>query len=132
MTEPTKDIIRHRVHRAEDTLAEALYLLQGGYVETAVSRCYYACFYAVSAPLLTKELSSKTHKGMRILFGQHIVNTGIMTTSMSKLYSEVFAFRQEGDYEDFPDISAETAQELLTHVREFVKEASELTMKAIE
>ncbi len=132
MTDDAKEIIRHRLHRAEDALAEAAYLLQGKYINSTASRCYYACFYAVSALLLTKNLSSKTHKGIRILLNEHVITSGLMPISAMKFYARLFAFRQEGDYEDFPDISAETASELIAQAKEFVKEASLLTLQAIE
>ena len=131
MTEALKILIRHRLDRAQEALSEASYLLQGSFINSTAARCYYACFYAVSALLLTKNLSSKTHKGMRVLLSEHYANPGILSATASRFYSHVFAYRQEGDYDDFPDISAETAQNLLAQSQEFVREVSTLTLETL-
>ena len=49
-----KTIIKHRIEKAGNTLQEANHLLALGYVNNAVNRIYYACFYAITALLLQK------------------------------------------------------------------------------
>ncbi len=63
MKEETRALIRYRMERAGETLEEAAVMLEKGHVNTAVNRLYYACFYAVSALLLTRELASAKHSG---------------------------------------------------------------------
>jgi uncharacterized protein (UPF0332 family) len=67
MDEMTKEIVRHRLHRAKEALTEATYLLTGNFVLSAASSAYYACFYAVSALLLTENYTSKTEVTQRCL-----------------------------------------------------------------
>jgi len=61
MKEETRILIMYRLERARESLEEAVILLEREYGNTFVNRLYYACFYAVSALLLTRGLSiSKT------------------------------------------------------------------------
>lgn len=131
MNEHTRELIRHRLGRATDAISEAKYLLQGNFIPSAAARSYFACFYAVSALLLTKELSSKTHKGTRILFGQHFIETSIISAERGRFFSEVFAFRQEGDYTDILNISLEDAQNLIVQAEEFVKDIADYATEEI-
>ena len=47
---------------AAETLSAAEYLLRGGYSNDAVSRAYYAMFYAARALLASHNLHPKGHK----------------------------------------------------------------------
>jgi hypothetical protein len=75
-------------------------LLESGHANTCVNRLYYACFYAVSALLLAKGLSSARHSGERALFHQHIVKPGLLDVPLGQLYDKFFDNRQKGDYAD--------------------------------
>lgn len=63
MTKGQQDLIRYKLSRAEETLAEARVMLQTSHLYGAANRIYYACFYAVTALLLTQNLSSSKHSG---------------------------------------------------------------------
>jgi uncharacterized protein (UPF0332 family) len=76
MTPETVALIRYRMARANEALAEATLLLAHEHVPTAVNRLYYAGFYAVSALLLTEGYSSPKHSGIRALFDQHWIALG--------------------------------------------------------
>lgn len=47
-----QDLIQYRLSRAKETLDEVRDLDKLGHWNAAISRLYYACFYAVSALLL--------------------------------------------------------------------------------
>jgi len=51
MTLEERAYIRYRLGRAREALDEARLLLEADHLATAVTRIYYACFYAVSALL---------------------------------------------------------------------------------
>ena len=55
MTPETAELVRYRLGRASESVTEAQLLLANDHVRTAVNRLYHACFYAVSALLLTQE-----------------------------------------------------------------------------
>jgi uncharacterized protein (UPF0332 family) len=94
------ELIRYRLARARESLAEAELLLPNDHVRTAVNRLYYACFYAVSALLLTEGYSSPKHSGVRALFDQHWIVPGRLTKDMGRFYRRLFDARQKGDYAD--------------------------------
>jgi uncharacterized protein len=96
-----KDLIHYRREKAAETLENARISLENKHLFSAVNRVYYALFYEISALLMTKNLSSSKHSGIRALFNQHFVKTGIIEVELGKFYSDMFAFRQKGDYEDF-------------------------------
>ena len=67
MTEWSKDLVLYRIDRAHDTLEDARILANAERWNACVNRLYYACFYAVSALLLSNGLSSSKHSGVRSL-----------------------------------------------------------------
>ncbi len=94
-----KDFIKYRREKAAQTLDDARYLLEGKRLFSAVNRIYYALFYEVSALLQVRDLSSPKHTGIRALFNVHFIKTGILKVEIGKFYSQMFDFRQQGDYE---------------------------------
>lgn len=113
-------LIKYRLDRALVTLAEAQVMADSDYWNACVNRLYYACFYAVTALLLTKQLSSSKHTGVRGLFSLHFVKTGIIPKDMAHLYNTLFDARQESDYEDFFTVEKEDAKIWLEQAKEFV------------
>ena len=100
MTPEAVELIRYRLARATESIAEAKLLLANDFVRTAVNRVYYACFYAVSALLLTGGHSSPKHSGIRALFDQHWISSGRLPKNMGRLYRRLSDARQKGDYTD--------------------------------
>ena len=85
MKEETLALINYRLERAHETLEEARILLEQEHANTYVNRLYYACFYAVSALLLTKGLSSAKHSGIRSFFHQNFVKSGLVDQELGQL-----------------------------------------------
>jgi len=100
MNEHKRTLIAYRFSRAREALEEARIMLKAEHYNQCASRLYYACFYAVSAVLLSKGHSASTHSGIRTLFNQHLVHPGLVTTELSKFYSQLFDARQSSDYKD--------------------------------
>ena len=90
--------IESLIQRAKRALASAELLIREGDLEGAVSRSYYAMFYAAEAILLTKNLNPSSHKGVITLFGEHFVKAGIFPKEMSKRFKNSFDRRLVGDY----------------------------------
>ena len=120
MTEGQEDLIRYKISRAEETLDEARVMLQTSHPYGAANRIYYACFYAVTALLLTKSLSSSKHSGVIALFNRHFVKSGLISVDMAKFYSRMFDNRLESDYADWVEVEKQDIQEELVHAEEFV------------
>jgi len=100
MTPETRILVQSRLDRAREALAEAVLLLDSGHANTGVNRVYYACFYAVSALLLTKGLTATSHSGLRTLFHQHLIRPGLLPLGQGPLYNRLFDQRQRSDYAD--------------------------------
>jgi uncharacterized protein (UPF0332 family) len=56
-----QDTIRRILTKARDKIKAASVMLESGMYDDAVSRAYYAVFYAISAALYSKGLSFSTH-----------------------------------------------------------------------
>lgn len=127
MTEERKQDLRQRLHRAQETLTEARTLKDSGLYIGTVNRLYYASFYAVSALLETRGLTSSKHSGIIALLNQHLVKTGIVTDDQGKFYRYLFDTRQLGDYNDYPVFTAELIEKMFKSASEFVDVISRLT-----
>ena len=132
MTEETQVLVQYRLDRAKETLDEAVVLLQSGHINTYVNRLYYACFYAVSALLLAKGLSSARHSGVRALFHQHIVKPGLLSVSLGQMYDKFFDNRQRGDNADLVHFAVHDVQPWLEEARAFVSDVEVLILKGVE
>jgi len=125
----TNELVDYRRKRAKETLEDAEQLFNLGSLFSAVNRIYYAMFYEVIALLLTKNLSSPKHSGVKSLFNQEFVKSGEVSIESGRLFSRMFDFRQKGDYEDFVSFEADKVKEWLDDAKLFIKELEELIDK---
>jgi len=95
-------------------------MLQTNHLYGAANRIYYAFFYAVTALLLTQNLSSSRHSGVIALFNRHFVKPGLISVDMGKFYSRIFDNRLESDYADWIEMKKEDIQEELARGKEFI------------
>jgi uncharacterized protein (UPF0332 family) len=112
-TEERKDLVNYRITKSKKTLAEIELLIQHELWNTAVNRLYYACYYAVIALLINKEIETLTHTRARQLFGLSFIKTGVIEKDFGKFYSRLFDLRHTGDYDDFIDSTKELVLDLL-------------------
>lgn len=130
MTEQERKILTSiRLQNAKDTLAEIPVHLEHGFWNTAVSRMYYACYYAVEALLLKHGISVKTHSGIRQAFSKEFVITGLIDKRLSKFYSKLYDSRQSSDYDAFIIMDEDKVKELYPKAVSFI-EALEQLIKA--
>jgi uncharacterized protein (UPF0332 family) len=132
VTEETRTLVRYRLGRAREALEEAVLLLERGYTNTCVNRLYYACFYAVSALLLARGLSSARHSGIRALFHQHIVKPGMINVPLGQLYDRLFDNRQKGDYADLVRFAIDDVQPWVEEARTFVDVVAARILQGLE
>ncbi|MFI5142183.1 MAG: HEPN domain-containing protein [Bacteroidia bacterium] len=64
----------------------------------AVNRLYYACFYAVNALLIKKQIQARKHSGIIQMFNLHFIHTGLLSKEYGKFYTTLFDMRQSGDH----------------------------------
>lgn len=131
MRDEIKTLVQYRVERAKESIIEAKLMFEKGHINTYVNRLYYACFYIVSALLLTKGLSSSKHSGIRSLFHQHYVKSGIIDINKGLLYDKLYDNRQKGDYADLVYFKADDVKPWLKEVEEFVETIQNIITKEI-
>jgi uncharacterized protein (UPF0332 family) len=131
MTPETRMLVQYRLDRAREALAEASLLLDSGYANTGVNRLYYACFYAVSALLLTKGLTATSHSGLRTLFHQHVIRPGLLPLGQGPLYDRLFDQRQRSDYADLVHFGVDEVRDWSVDARAFVDAVAVLIQQAL-
>lgn len=114
------DLIKYRLKRAKDALEEARLLFESDYINTYVNRLYYAAFYAVSALLLCRDISTSKHSHLRFLFHRNFVKPGTIPVEHGKHFDILFNSRQEGDYGDFVVFNADDVAHWLTKTSDLV------------
>jgi uncharacterized protein (UPF0332 family) len=120
MNNEINEYIDYRLKRASDTLNDAKLLAENGSWNSSINRLYYACFYAVSALLFSQSIEPKTHKGVRIKLMSEFIKTGKVEKEFGKLYSDLFDWRQEGDYSDFVQFDKELTLPLIQKSEKFI------------
>jgi uncharacterized protein (UPF0332 family) len=115
-----RDYINYKLLKAVQSIKEARLLMENGMNDTAVSRLYYAAFYAVNALLAANGFNPKTHSGAKTIFNKEFILTGKIDSRFSDFYSFLMAKRFEADYDDFAFIDEERLQPLLAETEEFI------------
>lgn len=124
-----KIIVKYRISRAHETLREVDKHIENQLWNTAVNRLYYACYYAVIALLISKEIIAQTHAGVRQMFGLHFVKKGLIDKELGRYYSNIFDKRLTGDYDDFIDYEKDDVLALVEPAKEFIQEIDKLIKK---
>lgn len=126
MTASDRDLVVYRLQRARETLEDAHILADAKRWNPCVNRLYYACFYAVSALLAQEGWSSSKHAGVRSLFNQHFVRTGLVGKGTAQVFNDLFERRQEGDYVDFVEFEESQVRTWMPQAAAFVEQIAKL------
>ncbi|MCX6383921.1 MAG: HEPN domain-containing protein [Actinobacteria bacterium] len=126
------DLIKYRLKKSNETLADAKIMFEKATLTSIVNRIYYAMFYAVNGLLLSKNFSSSKHSGVRALLNREFINKGLVDKELGKFYSKIFEERQEGDYKDFAKFDNRTVKNWLNSAEDFINEIEKLTVNIIE
>ncbi|MGH9404308.1 MAG: HEPN domain-containing protein [Terriglobia bacterium] len=111
-----------RLNRAKRTLKAAQTMLTAGFPEEAVSRAYYAMFYAASAMHRAEGRIYRRHDSLIGEFGKYFVISGKVRREFHESLRNAFGLRKSADYESFLEgsISAAEAEALVDQAFEFV------------
>lgn len=99
MTSVSIEEINKEFERAEKSLKAAQILLKDGLLEDAISRAYYSILHAAKAVLLVEGINVESHRAVRRLFGQHLIQTGKIDEKYSKILAEEQDDRYLADYD---------------------------------
>jgi uncharacterized protein (UPF0332 family) len=124
-----QELIEYRISRAKETLKEVEVQIENELWYAAVNRLYYACFYAVISLLTQYDIKTKTHSGVRQMFGLHFVKPGIINERSGEFYTEIFDLRHTGDYEDFIVFEKDKVLALIAPAHKLIEEIELLLSK---
>ena len=120
MKQEKRALIEYRMERAKETFNEAKILFDAGKTNAYVNRLYYACFYAVSALLLMRDLSTSKHGYLRSLLHREFIKTGLIPKELGDHFDLLFDSRHRGDYEDFVKFEKENVAGWLKPTEDFI------------
>lgn len=126
MTGDVNDYISYRLEKAGETYSDAKLLAENKSWNSCVNRLYYACFYSVSALLIKYNFEAKSHNGVRTIFFREFIKTEKVHKDFGKLYSDLFDWRNKGDYSDFVDFGKEDVLPLLEKAGKFIDDIEKL------
>jgi len=115
-----KDLIRYRLLRARDTFEDAQILAERSKWNSTINRLYYAAYYAVMALLLESDLNPTTHNGAKSNFSEHFILTNKIPKEYGKMYSQLFTWRQKGDYDDLFDFDKDKVMPYFKPVKDLI------------
>ena len=119
--EDRKEYAKYRIESARKTFEAAKVLAENEFWNSVVNRLYYSIFYAVNALLVMNEIQTKSHSATKSQFSLHFVKTGKFDKKYGKLLSELFDWRQKGDYENIFDYDNDSVQPLFEPVNEMIR-----------
>jgi len=122
MNEDLKALVQYRLEQADESLEAAGLLYEHQKYRPAISRAYYAMFYAVLVLLAIRSSITSKHSGVISRFDRDFVKTGYFDKHFSKWLHEAFDLRQRADYREMFKIDAPRTHEVIDHASEFVEE----------
>ena len=117
-----EDLLR----KAADSVEAARLLGQGGFVDFAAARAYYAMFYVAEAFLLDKGLAFSKHGAVHAAFNEHFCKPGLVPPHFFRYLTKGMELRHAGDYRRAPAVTAEQMREQIAHAGEFLDLATRL------
>jgi len=72
------------------------------------------------AILLTENLKPTTHNGAKSNFTEYFIKTNRIPKEYGKIYSQLFTWRQKGDYDDLFDFDKEKVNPYFEPVLELI------------
>lgn len=109
-----------RLRKADEAIAAAEYLLDGGFVDIAGGRAYYAMFYTAEALLAEMELGFSKHSAVHAAFGREFAKPGLIDATFHRWLTVAFKHRAEGDYGEAGSLDRDVVTEMIRQAREFL------------
>ena len=114
---------------AENKLGHARRIFEINLYDDAVSRAYYAMFYAAKAALLSEDVDLRRHSSAVAKFRELFVVTGRVDAEYLRYLGRAQSARERSDYAPFAPLSKEGAEEILDTASAFVAKIKELLKK---
>ena len=106
--------------RAVRSLASAA-KLTGDDPDSAVSRAYYAAFYAVSALFALQGRMFTKHRAVETAVHRDLVNQKLWPADLGEAFSELVRLRRTGDYGGRTHVPSDEAEEAVNKARRILQ-----------
>jgi uncharacterized protein (UPF0332 family) len=116
------EAVRELLEKSARSIDAAKLLFRDDHFDFAVSRAYYAMFYAVEALLLDRDLSFSKHSAVISAFGKEFVKTGIFDSRFHRSLIKAFDLRNAGDYGTIQNVSKEKANQTIAEASDLLAE----------
>lgn len=121
-----KEYVRLRMNLAKEKIKVAKLLTESGNYRDAISRAYYAIYYAAKAFLLHHGQDPYSHKGVSVLFHKFCATHKEPDASFAKMLSVLQEARLNADYKERVHLSKNDAQEAIDMAQSFLKQIQSL------
>jgi uncharacterized protein (UPF0332 family) len=111
--------IEARLERGRRELAAIRVLADAGFATQAVSRAYYAAFYAAEAALPLGQSRSK-HAGVIAAFVEYVVKGGGLDRGCGRILNTLFERRNAADYDEKGAANPDDADAAIEQAEMFV------------
>jgi len=114
---------------AEIKIGHARQIFDIGLFDDAISRAYYAMFYAAKAALLSKGVDLRRHSASIAKFRELFVITGQVDAEYLRYLGQAQSARERSDYAPFVPVGREGALEILQAAEAFIAKVKSLLGK---
>jgi uncharacterized protein len=129
MSGSLKEYIDYRISKSHEIFEDAVLLSNNERWNSCMNRLYYSSYYLASALLFKNKIKAETHNGVKTQLFLHFIKNNLLDIKHGKLYSHLFAWRQEADYSDFIDFEKETVLPIIKQVKNLNTELLQLIQK---
>lgn len=120
MEEQGRRTITAYLARSREEIDTARLLLANGRYKVALTRAYYAIFYAASAMLLSEGIKRSKHSGVQSAFRQSFSKSGVIEAEYSDIYGATRDARELSDYELWFMPAEEFTETIIADAERFV------------
>jgi len=117
---------------AETKLEHAHQIFEVGLYDDAISRAYYAMFYAAKGALLTEGLDLRKHSSVVAKFREVFVVPRRVEANYLHYLGRAQSARERSDYAPFMPASREDADEVLTAAKVFITKMAEIVEAGVK
>ncbi len=121
-----RELILAWLTMAEEKLEVARELVALSRFDDAVSRAYYAMFYAAKAILLAVDQDARSHSGVVSQFSQHFVRTGYADQQYSRILARAMQAREMSDYNPTVRALSPDAEQAIADAEVFLQKIREI------
>jgi len=123
--------------RSHEEIDTARLLFANGRHRVALTRAYYAVFYAASAMLLSEGIKRSRHSGVQSAFRQFFVKPSVIEAEYSDICSAVRDARELSDYElwfmpaeEFTETIIADAQRFVARMERYLREMGAISKES--